>query len=138
MTADRTQAVVADTSVVSLIQKQDRRAPYYRDRLEGRRAVISFQTLEEAWFGAFAAGWGQRRTNAMQRDLDRYEVVWPDDGLIRVCARLRSDRRVAGRELGIADAWIAATALRLGCPLAAHDGDFENIPDLELIRNPDV
>ena len=138
MTVDRTQAVVVDTSVVSLIRKQDRRAPYYRDRLEGRRAVISFQTLEEAWFGAFSADWGQRRTNAMQRDLDRYEVVWPDASLIEVCARLRGERRATGRELGMADAWIAATALRLGCPLAAHDGDFEGIPGLELIRNPDM
>ena len=76
--------------------------------------------------------------NALQRDLDRYGIVWPDPDLVRVCARLRSDRRAAGRELAQADAWIAATALRLGCPLVAHDGDFEGIPDLDLIRNPSL
>ena len=129
---------VVDTSVVSLIHKEDGRAWYYRRYLEGRRAVISFQTLEEAWFGTFSAGWGDRKMNALQRDLDRYGIVWPDPDLVRVCARLRSDRRAAGRELAQADAWIAATALRLGCPLVAHDGDFEGIPDLDLIRNPSL
>jgi len=33
-----------------------------------------------------------------------------------------------------ADAWIAATALLLECPLASHDGDFADIPGIELLR----
>ena len=33
-----------------------------------------------------------------------------------------------------ADAWIAATALMLDCPLASHDRDFSGIANLALIQ----
>ena len=56
--------------------------------------------------------------------------------MVRISARLRSERERAGRRLTTADAWIAATALMLDCPLPSHDGDFSGIPDLELIRAP--
>ena len=48
-----------------------------------------------------------------------------------VCA-LRA-RRI-GRELSAADAWIAATAVLLNCPLLSHDRDFGNLPGLEVIH----
>jgi hypothetical protein len=38
-----------------------------------------------------------------------------------------------GRALGIADAWIAATALGYGLPLFTHDGDFEGVTGLCLV-----
>ena len=41
------------------------------------------------------------------------------------------------REMGQADAWIAATALLLDCPLASSDRDFLGHPNLELIRPRD-
>ena len=64
--------IVLDTSVVSYIFSRDRRARYYMERIRGRRALVSFQTLEEV----------------------------------------------------------------LRCPLASHDRDFADIPDLELIQAP--
>ena len=70
--------------------------------------------------------------------LESYEVIWPNSDLVTVCASLRAERRAAGRGLQMADAWIAATALYLGCPLASHDIHFVGIPDLELIRDPAV
>ena len=43
-------------------------------------------------------------------------------------------------ELKPGDAWIAATALALGCPLASDDNDFREVPGIEpaliLIRRP--
>ena len=36
----------------------------------------------------------------------------------------------------MADAWIAATAIMLSCPLASHDGHFMEIPNLRLIKSP--
>ena len=51
-------------------------------------------------------------------------------------ARVRNERERAGRKLNTADAWIAATAIMLACPLASHDADFSDIPNLELIRAP--
>lgn len=63
-------------------------------------------------------------------------MVWPSVRLINVCAQLRAGRKVAGRTLQSADARIAATAIMLQCPLAAHDRDFSGIPGLEVIQAP--
>ena len=89
---------------------------------------ISFQTLEELWYGAFSRGWGRRRTNELARHLDQYEVIWSGPELVNICARLRSERKAEGRALREADAWIAATAILLDCPLASRDRDFSGIP----------
>ena len=128
--------IVVDTSVVSLLIRRDRRATYYENHMVGCRAVISFQTLEELWFGAYKGGWGDRRKNGLRRDIDQYEVVWPSPDLVQISARLRSERERAGRRLSTADAWVAATALLVDCPLASHDRDFAGIPNLEFIRAP--
>ena len=128
------ETVVADSNLVSYIARKSPIADYYLPHLAGRQIVISFQTREEALFGAYLAQWGERRVNDLKLQLEQYEVSWPNPGMVDLCARLRADRRAAGREIQIADAWVAATALYLGCPLASHDGDFENIPGLQLIR----
>ena len=130
------ETVVADTNIVSYIARKSPVADYYLPYLIGRQVVISFQTWEEALFGAYASGWGERRVNDLQCQLDQYQVFWPNPETVNLCARLRAERRAVGRDLQMADAWIAATALYLGCPLASHDGDFDGIPDLELIRAP--
>ena len=127
--------IVLDTNVVSYIFSGDDRARYYIEQIRGRRALISFQTLEELWYGAFAKGWGERRMHELVRHLEQYEIVWAGPKLAKVCARLRSERRAVGREMNSADAWIAATAILLKCPLASHDGDFSEIPGLELIQS---
>ena len=128
--------VVADSNIVSCIARKSPIADYNLPHLAGRQVVISFQTQEEALFGAYLSGWGERRVNDLRDQLDQYQVFWPTPELVDLCARLRAERRVAGRELRIADAWIAATALHLDCPLVSHDGDFDGIPDLQLIRAP--
>ena len=129
--------IVLDSNVVSYIFNGDARASWYAQRIRGLRALISFQTLEELWFGALEKNWGDRRKNELARHLEQYEVVWPDTAMVELCARLRRERQRAGRELTTADAWIAATAISLGCPLAAHDRDFSGIPNLELVQNPE-
>lgn len=128
--------IVLDTSVVSILIRRAESATYYRERIVGRRAVISFQTLEELWFGAYKGNWGDRRMNTLRQNLDRYEVMWPNSDLIRISAHLRSERESVGRRLNTGDAWVAATALLLECPLASDDHDFSDIPDLELIQAP--
>ena len=126
--------IVLDTNVVSYIFNNDSRARFYTEQIRGQRTFISFQTLEEIWHGAYRDSWGSRRRDELTEYLERYEVVWPEIDLVHTCARLRAERRRAGRELGLADAWIAATALMLNCPLATADRDFVGIPGLELIR----
>lgn len=130
------EAVVIDTSLVSYIARKSPLAGYYIPHLEGRRIVISFHTREEVLYGAYLANWGERRVDDLKLQLEQYEVQWPDPALVDMTARLRASRRAAGREMDKADAWIAATALYLDCPLVSHDGDFVGIPGLQLIRDP--
>ena len=125
--------IVLDTSVVSYIFNNDSRARFYVEQIRGQRALISFQTLEEIWHGAYRDSWGSRRKDELTEYLERYEVIWPDPDLVDACAHLRSERRAVGRELGLADAWIAATALMLNCPLATSDRDFVGLPYLQLV-----
>ena len=68
--------------------------------------------------------------------IGQYELIWPNSDLAHISAQLRTERERAGRWLNTADAWIAATAIMLGCPLIAYDGDFSGIPNLQLIRAP--
>ena len=130
--------VVLDTNVVSFFLDDDPGARYYRGKIEGLRTFVSFQTAEELWYGAHARGWGKNRMNDLSIHLGQYKVIWPNTELVDICARLRAERRSAGRQLSAADAWVAATALMLQCPLASHDGDFSGIPELELITSTAV
>jgi tRNA(fMet)-specific endonuclease VapC len=134
MMASGSPPVVLDTGVVSFIYNGDGRGQFYEDRITGMRPVISFQTLEELYLWPIKNNWGNRRRNELQRHLDLYEVVWPNLELVRLSAELRAEREKAGRRLNTADAWIAATALMIGCPLAYHDGDFDGIPGLDVIK----
>lgn len=124
-------SIVIDTNVVSYIFMDDPRASYYREQIRGRRPVLSFQTLEELWFGAFMGHWDGAN---LIRHLDSYTVVWPTPELVDICARLRSAARLEGRRrLSAADAWIEATAIMLNCPLATNDEPLTTIPNLDVI-----
>ena len=111
--------VVLDTSVVSILfnEDDDERYPYYQKRIAGRRCLISFQTVEELLYWRIAGTWGAARTLRLRDHIAQYEIVWPDDVLVHISARLRSDLKRIGRTLDVADAWIAATAPMCQCPL---------------------
>ena len=128
--------VVVDTSVVSLICNRDPRSRFYQKQMEGKRAIISFQTWEEMLFGTYKGEWGDRRKSELAQYLQQYTVVWPTPELVNISANLRSESEAAGRRLATADAWIAATAILLNCPLASHDRDFSGIPNLRLLSSP--
>lgn len=128
--------IVLDTSVVSYIFNEDDRASYYLAQAHGRRAVISFQTLEELRHGVYAGGWGKRRKNQLVGHIKQYTVIWSTAELVDICAQLRAEHKAAGRTLQSAGAWIAATAIMLQCPLASHDRDFSGMPGLEVIQAP--
>ena len=48
--------IVVDTSVVSYIFNAHPVAAFYVNALRGRQLAVSFQTLEEIWFGAEKGG----------------------------------------------------------------------------------
>ena len=125
--------VVLDTSAVSLLFRGSEQSSQLAEKIRGKRAVISFQTLEEMRFGAYKTGWGERRINDLTRHLRQYEVIWPNPELVEVCARLRVRQQETGKRLETADSWIAATALLLKCALVAEDTDFDQVDGLTLI-----
>ncbi|MGI8983117.1 MAG: PIN domain-containing protein [Acidimicrobiales bacterium] len=67
----------------------------------------------------------------------RARVAPVDDDLTWEAAKLRVACRRAGHPLAddhhAADLWIAATAMRYGLALVAHDGVFQNTPGLRLV-----
>ena len=96
-------AVVVDTNIVSYIARGSPSASYYRLRLLGHRVFISFQTVQELWFGAYNNRWGMQRTDDLDELIQQYEVVWPDPDILQISAYIRSIRQAAGRRLEVAD-----------------------------------
>ena len=85
-------------------------------------------------YGVLRRNWGERRRNELLDYVEaNYEMIGYDRELVNACARLRAAASDRGRPLSPADAWIAATAVLLGCPLLSHDRDFGNPPELRLI-----
>ena len=50
-----------------------------------------------------------------------------------ICGRLRAQRARVGREIELADAWVAVTALWHELPVVTHDQDLERIPGLDVL-----
>ena len=135
MTTQDLPPIVVDTNVVSYIYHAEPVAQPYLQSIAGHSPFISFQTYEELLFGVLNRNWGQRRINELFRYVNaEYTVAGYDSNLVEICARLRAQSRRLGRELSAADAWIAATAVLLNCPLLSHDRDFGNLPGLEVIH----
>jgi len=57
-----------------------------------------------------------------------------DEDVAASWARLRAALHQARRSLRVNASWIAATALSLGVPLVCHGHEFDDVPDLEVIR----
>src|SRR5687767_4449351 len=139
-TPDRPAVVVVDTSVISteLDERLRGRRLEYERHLRGRSLLLSFQTVAELHYGALRAGWGELRTRRLQRLLtEQTRPVETDPKMAAIGARLRVDCERVGHGLAgkehEGDRWVAATAIRLGLPLVAHDGIFFDVPDLQLI-----
>lgn len=133
-------AVVVDTSVISaeLDERFSERRRQYEPILAGRPLLVSFQTAAELRYGALRARWGPLRLRRLERLLtEGARPVESDPEMAAAAARLRVDCELAGHGLGAkdheGDRWVAATAMRLGVPLVAHDGIFLNAPGLELL-----
>jgi predicted nucleic acid-binding protein len=120
---------VIDTMAVSALINPDRsssEAAEFRDLVGGRVTVVSFMTVTELRYGALKAGWGEFRRRGLERDLDQFTVVEPDDEMMQLRAALRARCERVGHGLGQkiheADQWIAAARFDYGsrsCPTTA-------------------
>jgi hypothetical protein len=76
----RSPTICVDTGVLtSSLRVGSPLEERYRPHLTGRRLVIATQVVAEARFGALRAGWGTRRTEALERLLRSAYVLAPDD-----------------------------------------------------------
>src|SRR5260370_14537568 len=126
--------IVVDTDVASYIFSWHSLAQQYADVLRGSELILSFMTVAELRMGAISADWGSRRRLLLEQFMRRFELVYADNELCTVWARIRADARAAGRPLSPQDACIAATALALDAPLATNNRrDFEHIQKLRIL-----
>ncbi len=126
------QSVLLDTNLVSYLMRGDPRAELYRPHLERKTLAISFMTVAELYEGAYRSGWGENRLTRLESQIRNYVVVPFSNRMCRIWGQIRAGRRQ--QPISVDDAWIAATALAHGCPLATHNpADFADIPNLAII-----
>lgn len=133
-------AVVVDTDVDSrVVIATSANGDYARfpTLLQGRPLVLAPQTVGELRAGALMRKWGPKRTAALEAAIARAAVVPVDDDVTRQWATLTATCRASGHALGQklhdSDRWIAATALRLGLPLATNDAIYRGVARLSLL-----
>jgi len=126
--------VVVDTDVVSFLFKGDTRAEAYHRHLQGKTLAISFMTVAELYQWAYIRNWGEQRLARLEERLHSYVIVPYDHGLCKQWARICVERQRLGKPISAQDAWVAATALRHGCPVVTHNrDDFAEISGLAVI-----
>ena len=126
--------IVVDTDVASYIFNWHSLAQQYADALRGSELILSFMTIAELRMGAISAGWGSRRRLLLEQFIRGFELLYADNDLYTVWARIRADARARGRPLSPQDAWIAATALALDAPLATNNRrHYEHVEKLRLL-----
>ncbi|MBI3737178.1 type II toxin-antitoxin system VapC family toxin [Candidatus Sumerlaeota bacterium] len=123
---------ILDTNAVSYIMNGHTNAQAYRPHLEGRELSISFMSVAELCEGAYRRGWDARRVRRFEEELGKYIVIPNSAVLCQIWGQVRAQRRQ--QPIAVDDAWIAATALGLDCPLVTHNpGDIHGIAGLKII-----
>lgn len=134
------QAALLDTDVFSalyvtpreLALRQGHPVDDWTSDITGYRVLISFQTRAEVLFGAFYAGWGERRLGPVRERLDATPTVDEDRDVVEAFAQLTFKCRKSGHALAAkehtGDRWIAACAIAKDLPLLAKDGIYVNAP----------
>ena len=139
MVVNDARIVIADTNVVSYELKRDPLAFEYKRLLARYEVRIAFATVMELHSWAEKNGWGARRRLQLRHVLDGYPVLPYSKEIAEICSRVAVQRERAGRPMSLPDAWIAATAIHFGVPVATHDNDFLDTPGLRVISaNPEV
>ena len=126
--------IVVDTDVVSYLFRRDSRAELYRPYLDGELLVVSFMTVAELDRWTLERDWGESRRRNMEEHLGNF-VIYPfNREMCRKWAEISDGARRRGRPVGVADAWIAATALLHEMPLATHNREhFSSIEGLKVV-----
>lgn len=126
--------VVVDTDVVSYLFRDDSRAELYRPHLDGELLVVSFMTVAELDRWSLERDWGGSRKQRMEEHLANFVISPYDRDMCRVWAEVSDGARRRGRPVGVADAWIAATAMLHETLLGTHNREhFSSIDGLRIV-----
>ena len=126
--------LVVDTDVISLIFRDDSRASFYLEVIDGCSLLVSFMTIAELHRWTLRRDWGVKRRLELEAFLSNFAMYNSDDILCERWAEVTEMGRKQGRPINCADAWIAATAFALDCPLVTHNPkDYEMIGGLQVI-----
>ena len=127
-------AIVVDTDIVSYIFKKDTRSELYEPHLIQVPKFISFMTFAELRRWKFQSNWSEIKNKKFEKLLSDYGVVYADEELCNLWARITINAQKKGRPIGTADAWVAAAALMFDVPLVTHNRKhFENVENLKII-----
>ncbi|MGI9156462.1 MAG: PIN domain-containing protein [Marmoricola sp.] len=75
-----TSTVLLDTNVFTAwLRPNSPLVSLYGKHVIGRRITVTQQTVAEVRYGAIAAGWGERRLEAVERLLRRSRILPVDD-----------------------------------------------------------
>ena len=100
------------------------------------RIMVSIVTIAELRVGVLATLDLAVRSRRLAT-LQQAQTLMPlmiDDEVATQWAELRVRLRDCGRSMPVNDSWIAATALAAGVPVVTQDGDYDDVPGLEVIR----
>ena len=121
-----------DTNVASFMLKGHSLAQKYRRHLQGHQLALSFMTVAELYEWAFHARWGKGRFARLEVLLNGLDIIASSADLERCWGAVRFERR--RQPIGVADAWIAASALVHGYELVTDNAaDFNGIRGLTII-----
>ncbi|HEV8158892.1 MAG TPA: PIN domain-containing protein, partial [Pyrinomonadaceae bacterium] len=121
-------AIVVDTDIVSYIFKKDTRSELYEPHLIQVPKFISFMTFAELRRWKFQSNWSEIKNKKFEKLLSDYGVVYADEELCNLWARITINAQKKGRPIGTADAWVAAATLMFDVPLVTHNRKhFENV-----------
>jgi predicted nucleic acid-binding protein len=122
---------LADTSVfIAREQGRSLAAPPPDD------IAVSVVTVGELHLGVLMAADVDRRALrlATLRLAEQLEPVPVDESVAHAWATLIARLRSSGRRMPINDSWIAATALARGMPVVTQDSDYDDVPDLRVVK----
>jgi tRNA(fMet)-specific endonuclease VapC len=131
------RVVIVDTDVASFIFKGDTRGALYDPHIDVTTTLpaISFMTRAELEQWAVLYNWGQTKRDQLRAFIEGgFITVDSNEALCRMWAEVRGLAQRAGRQIDVADAWIAATAMLYNAELVTHNADhFDFLPGLQIV-----
>lgn len=121
--------VNSDPGAVELAEKQSK---------EDTPAIISAITVHEYLFGV-RLRYGkspelERKLASANRDLAPFDVLPLTKDVAELSSKLHADLTAKGKQIGIKDVYIGATALRCGLDLVSRNrSHFSQIPSLKVL-----